>query len=887
VPVAISLSGGGAKGDFQVGALRYLYDRGIRPDILCGVSVGAVNAARLATVASPAGPEQKDAALRSLEAIWRGLNTDADMWRREAWLVALERAKRDATEFGIALLSPIAPLRPFGLLGAGSALIADLNVLSGLPNARSLYNLAPIDARLRDPALLDPTLVGSSGMRLRLGTVSLSTGKVRYVTESGALVERDGTPVEGPVERLPPDCQDLAEKVRLKSEELDMAQQDLVDAAAEGLATGHIRTLIATLTGELGPLEEQLRTCLTTNAGTRLPVVVNLREAVLASASIPAFFPPVRLALGDHYVDGGVREIVPIQVALDAGATEVYAIAASRVGVNPDGDYLSPTFDEPRGLLDPVLVDLVERTVDLFLDEILLTDAEPRRGWPEQIVVIEPSLDPELHDIMTIEPGLIDIAMAYGYMRAWDVLEGDRRAPAEAQALRGLTDAIVALRKRIWELEFAINGKRRAGFYFRRGEQLQPAPDGGPLPELRGMLRQLAVLVRERQARGGCVPIDARWWPESWHRHEWSPMTGTPWDAWTFTQQTAPAGSPPMGNEPPAAAAFAGGRVDVVGIGLDHGMFHKSWDGAAWTPAAGGWTPFGGTFSSPPAACAWANGRLEVFGRGLDRQLYHRSWSAGTFLQGGWEPLGGGMTGPPNVVAWSENRMDIFALGFQRECLHKAWDGSAWRPTQADWEDLGGTFTTAPVAVAWQPGRLDVFGLGLNSGLFHRAWDGSAWMAAWEPLGGVLRYGPSVVAWGPNRLDVFAIGIDGGMYHKAWDGNAWRPSPTGWESLGGVFTGAPAAVAWGPGRLDVFGVGLDRAIYHKAWDGSAWRPSLTDWERFGGAFTSDPVVVSSAPGRLDVFAYGLDRGLFHKAWDGSAWLPSPLDWEALGGTFAE
>ncbi len=31
---AIALSGGGAKGDFQVGALRYLHDQGVRPDIL-------------------------------------------------------------------------------------------------------------------------------------------------------------------------------------------------------------------------------------------------------------------------------------------------------------------------------------------------------------------------------------------------------------------------------------------------------------------------------------------------------------------------------------------------------------------------------------------------------------------------------------------------------------------------------------------------------------------------------------------------------------------------------------------------------------------------------------------------------------------------------------
>ena len=48
MPTAIVISGGGAKGDFEVGALRLLYDRGIRPDIICGTSVGAINGAKLA-----------------------------------------------------------------------------------------------------------------------------------------------------------------------------------------------------------------------------------------------------------------------------------------------------------------------------------------------------------------------------------------------------------------------------------------------------------------------------------------------------------------------------------------------------------------------------------------------------------------------------------------------------------------------------------------------------------------------------------------------------------------------------------------------------------------------------------------------------------------------
>src|SRR5262249_55519168 len=63
--VAVALSGGGSGGDFQTGALRFLYDNVFdRPDIITGTSVGAVNGAQLA---------QGDAdAMDVLQATWNG-----------------------------------------------------------------------------------------------------------------------------------------------------------------------------------------------------------------------------------------------------------------------------------------------------------------------------------------------------------------------------------------------------------------------------------------------------------------------------------------------------------------------------------------------------------------------------------------------------------------------------------------------------------------------------------------------------------------------------------------------------------------------------------------------------------------------------------------------
>lgn len=69
---ALVLSGGGSKGAYQVGALRHLLgDREHKYDILCGVSVGAINVGVLSQFAHG---EEKESA-RLIEEWWKELNT--------------------------------------------------------------------------------------------------------------------------------------------------------------------------------------------------------------------------------------------------------------------------------------------------------------------------------------------------------------------------------------------------------------------------------------------------------------------------------------------------------------------------------------------------------------------------------------------------------------------------------------------------------------------------------------------------------------------------------------------------------------------------------------------------------------------------------------------
>jgi NTE family protein len=67
--VAIVLSGGGPLGALQVGALKALFEHGVRPDLVVGTSVGAMNAAFLGFDPTPEG-------VAGMERIWRNLGED-------------------------------------------------------------------------------------------------------------------------------------------------------------------------------------------------------------------------------------------------------------------------------------------------------------------------------------------------------------------------------------------------------------------------------------------------------------------------------------------------------------------------------------------------------------------------------------------------------------------------------------------------------------------------------------------------------------------------------------------------------------------------------------------------------------------------------------------
>lgn len=60
-------------------------------------------------------------------------------------------------------------------------------------HAESLLSMAPVHRLVEEH--LDPALIAASGTKLRIGTVSLESGELRFVSETGELRNRRDEPL--------------------------------------------------------------------------------------------------------------------------------------------------------------------------------------------------------------------------------------------------------------------------------------------------------------------------------------------------------------------------------------------------------------------------------------------------------------------------------------------------------------------------------------------------------------------------------------------------------------------------------------------------------------------------------------------------------------------
>lgn len=398
---AIVLSGGGARGDFQLGALTALEEMGIRPDIVCGTSVGALNALMLT---------QGDGGLEELRRIWLGLRRNDHMWQFEDWWGEIHPSIREMVmsmvngEQGAAstelwsvrsslLLGGGIGTVAFGPVGFLAGALAGAGVSGAIQNisadalrdvfvvlgtrARAVFNLNPVRALMATH--FDRNRFAkwvSSGKKLRLATVGLGTGKLAYVTEKGELLFR------GSSEPVPSD--------------------------------------------------------------------IDILQAAIASSAIAAVFPPVEFA-GDAWVDGGHRENVPLQAALDAQADRVYAICASPIDPVSSVNRTEDPEKAPKNYASERILSIAERALlEIHLDELAATDVYPvvaHSGVP--VTVIAPRFP--THDIVTIDAELIRANYNYGYRQAYDTVQGEQAALAAASDTIAVNDGKVGrYRRKVW-----------------------------------------------------------------------------------------------------------------------------------------------------------------------------------------------------------------------------------------------------------------------------------------------------------------------------------------------------------------------------------------------------------------------------------------------------
>lgn len=469
----LALGGGGTRGDFQVGALVYLYDeKGFRPDAIASTSVGSINAIELVMGDDPATPttSARSAATR-LAVTWLSFTDESMMWGEEPWLTRAKASVRNTLRSlswqGLTAL-------PYSVV-AGLINVNELSDLFENPREKGIvavFNLGPIKTRAQ--AIYSQTRTDASGIKLRLVAISLETGEFVMVDETGGVRQR------GPQPLSPPTAAPTT---------------DVIDGA-------------------------------------------------IASATMPGIFPAQRLA--NHMcVDGGVKEVVPVQVAVrDLGCNEVYAIRCSA----------RPALQE----MDPgrTVGEVLARSVlDMTFDAIADDDVAPFGGWPDgvAVTVIHPSFN--LHDPLVVEAGLIRIAMDYGWMRAGDVLDVPEGSRTYAMKL---SDEITRLRVQNWReahwaagVPFQDPHRSFTDFVFAgatagQSSEIQTVPTPESVNVVRANCRRIRAALEQRLLINAPTPVLAirTGWFTQWESIRGAMPTTDPWVAYSGVT-TWPADTPP------------------------------------------------------------------------------------------------------------------------------------------------------------------------------------------------------------------------------------------------------------------------------------------------------------------------------------------------------
>jgi predicted acylesterase/phospholipase RssA len=450
--IALVLSGGGALGAYEVGVLKVLETAGIRPAILAGVSVGAVNAVLWLANGFRTEP---------LERVWATLRASSIGMR---WITLMVRALGAfvATLAGVQILLTVAgspelspgmlfhppdPVRP-GVAAAVLDVLAWLLVaMLGVFIIRGSRSAEDLLARLspaRDPHRLHRWY----GWMLALGTaahlVTWVTGIVwphRFSASLllvGALVwaanrpGRTGDRTRRLFLRFLPETGGRGlwgSHARRRVIQRVVAEGD--PGALVGAGTHLIISACAIGSGQMGYFvnwpepSAAFRGRIAASVGEVIPLRTpeEVIEAAVASSAIPVVFEPVRVGVRE-FVDGGVFANQPLHAVLADDADAIIVVL------------VSPSSGPPTSPREPNLLELAARLLGIANWRDLQTELRGLpAGWgaatPSAAGAARPDPARDPARVCVVEPGGALPGGLYGFSSA-NAAELRRRGERDA-----------------------------------------------------------------------------------------------------------------------------------------------------------------------------------------------------------------------------------------------------------------------------------------------------------------------------------------------------------------------------------------------------------------------------------------------------------------------
>ncbi|MFT3887641.1 MAG: patatin-like phospholipase family protein [Arachnia sp.] len=465
--VSCILSGGGARASFQLGALAYLYEHDERftPTVFVGASAGSIIASSLAQSDTREGQR---AYLQRLTEIWHSMTNAGDMFTPRPWFDRLQTEGPGWLE----LVKPIRAQRPEPTKPR-PALLPFLKSQTPESPPSPIEPLDPLELALTPDEDIHSewSLATLSGLAQHLGRLPRMGSDLTSIAVGLEHTKSMYRP--GPV---------LAKLL-----EEEMFSPARVTASGMKLRIA----MVALESGQLRYMTER-GTLVDRDNQPFDPSERDLTVGVLASCSIPAVFRPVPIG-PETYVDGGVRENLPAELAIGhLGAARNYVVSSQTMGVQ-----------RRQSMADADVFSVVMRSTEILIDEA--GRDELAYAHSTGAIVIAPELS--VHDAMTVDPGLIAINGDYGWLRACERHLGLDPATEARHRL------IIQLRVRALQTE----------------QEYLAAEE--PTRRQRQALRSAKVELRDavHSTHGSPLPPGAETWWSTWEKHAVQPTVAPPW----------------------------------------------------------------------------------------------------------------------------------------------------------------------------------------------------------------------------------------------------------------------------------------------------------------------------------------------------------------------